>query len=532
MERFFNTEGPIKQDIHYAIAPLSRCNLNEIIGLIQRQKYFILHAPRQTGKTSFLLALMDYLNQQGTYHALYINVEVGQAWREDVAMAMQSILGELTSRAKHQLNDPFPRTIRQEILDKDGPGIAFNELLTQWSAEIEKPIVLMIDEIDSLVGDTLLSLLRQLRAGYDKRPTFFPQSIILCGVRDIRDYRIHASSEKAVITGGSAFNIKAESLRVGDFSQAETTQLYEQHTAATGQQFTPGALEQVWNLSQGQPWLVNALGNELTYKMTENRNRSIVIDEQMVEEAKERLVISRAVHIDQLVHKLEEPRIRRVIEPLLSGEDELESVEGDDVQYALDLGLIKVTDKKIAIANPIYQEVIPRELTYTTQLRINHETQWYIDEQGRLDMHKLFSAFQQFFREHSEHWIERFDYKEAGPQLLAQAFLQRIVNGGGQVHREYGQGRKRTDLLVLWSFKDEAGVEQIQRIVIELKIRYKKLEKTLDEGLKQTHGYMDRGNASEGHLLVFDRAKNKSWSEKIWVKKKHYQGKSIVVWGM
>ena len=532
MERFFNTEGPMDLEEHYTIDPLTRCNLDEILTLIRRRKYFVLHAPRQTGKTSFLLALMKYLNEQGTYHCLYINVEAAQAWREDVSMAMQSILSELTSRAKYSLNDSFPRTVWKEILETDGPGAAFNQLLTQWSVEIEKPIVLFIDEIDSLIGDTLLSVLRQLRAGYDKRPAFFPQSIILCGVRDIRDYRIHASSEKSAITGGSAFNIKAESLRVGDFDQAETTQLYQQHTDETEQQFTTDALERLWSLSQGQPWLVNALGNELTYKMVENRDRSVVIDEQMVEEAKERLVISRAVHIDQLAHKLEEVRVRRVIEPLLSGDSELESVDQDDVQYARDLGLIKATGKKIAIANPIYQEVIPRELTYTTQLKINHETHWYIDEQGRLDMHKLLSAFQQFFREHSESWLQQFDYREAGPQLLMQAFLQRIVNGGGQVHRKYGQGRKRTDLLVLWPFKDKAGVEQIQRIVIELKILYKSLEKTLDEGLKQTWDYMDRGNANEGHLIIFDRTLDKPWSEKIWVQNKTYQETSIIVWGM
>jgi len=412
-----------------------------------------------------MLALMDYLNTQGTYHSLYINTEVGQAARENVKDAMQSILYQLGMEAEGCLNDPYPLEIGNTTLNESGAFSAFNAVLTRWATQQPKPIVLMLDEVDSLIGDTLVSL--------------------LCGVRDIQDYRIHASSEKSVITGGSAFNIKAESLRVGDFDQVETTQLYQQHMDETGQQFTSGALEELWFLSQGQPWLVNALGNELTHKMKENRDRSIIIDEQMVEEAKERLVISRAVHIDQLVHKLGELRVRRVIEPLLSGDSELESVEQDDIQYARDLGLIKATGKKIAIANPIYQEVIPRELTYTTQLKINHETHWYIDEQGRLDMHKLLSAFQQFFREHSESWIEQFDYKEAGPQLLMQAFLQRIVNGGGQVHREYGQGRKRTDLLVL----------------------------------------------SEGHLIIFDRAPNKSWSEKIWVENKRYQGHSIVVWG-
>ncbi|MEM7538108.1 MAG: hypothetical protein AAF639_38425, partial [Chloroflexota bacterium] len=149
-----------------------------------------------------------------------------------------------------------------------------------------------------------------------------------------------------------------------------------------------------------------------------------------------------------------------------------------------------------------------------------------------LDMNKMLTAFQQFFREHSESWVERFDYKEAGPQLLMQAFLQRIINGGGQVHREYGQGRKRTDLLVVWPLEDDMATSVAQRVVIELKILHKSLDTTLKEGLKQTWDYMDRGNAKEGHLIIFDRSADKSWEEKIWKRVEVYEGKTIHVWGM
>ncbi|MEM7532463.1 MAG: ATP-binding protein [Chloroflexota bacterium] len=252
MERFFNTEGPVKAEKHYAIDPLKRCNLSEIIELIHREKYFILHAPRQTGKTSLMLALMDYLNDEGIYHCLYINTEVGQAARENVYDAIHAILSQLAIEAEGCLDDAYPLEIANKTLNEVGAFSALNSVLTRWSQHQTKPIVLLLDEVDSLVGDTLVSLLRQLRAGYNKRPERFPQSIILCGVRDIQDYRIHASSEKAVITGGSAFNIKAESLRVGDLDKEESLQLYKQHTNETGQQFTVDALERLWGLSQGQ----------------------------------------------------------------------------------------------------------------------------------------------------------------------------------------------------------------------------------------------------------------------------------------
>ena len=132
--------------------------------------------------------------------------------------------------------------------------------------------------------------------------------------------------------------------------------------------------------------------------------------------------------------KLEEARVRRVIEPMLSGESVYDA-SGRDIEYVRDLGLI-APDAPVRIANPIYSEVIPRELTSALQEALSQETAWYVAPDGGLEAGKLFAEFQQFFREHSEHWAGRFDYAEAGPQLILQGFLQRIVNGGGRLERE------------------------------------------------------------------------------------------------
>ncbi|MFO1428667.1 MAG: AAA-like domain-containing protein [Candidatus Competibacteraceae bacterium] len=524
--RFFNTAGPVDCERHYCLPPLERLNLKQVLALIEQQKYFILHAPRQTGKTSSLLALMKYLNAQGNYRCLYINVEAGQAAREDVAAAMRSILNQLASRARITLNDHFLDAIWVDALLKSGPHSALDEVLTQWSVQDIKPVVLFIDEIDSLIGDTLISVLRQLRAGYDKRPRHFPQSVILCGVRDVRDYRIHSASEKTIITGGSAFNIKAASLRLGDFSRPEVERLYAQHTTETGQIINSDALERIWDLTQGQPWLVNALGYETCFEMEEGQDRSQPITMEMVDDAKENLILRRETHLDQLADKLQEERVRRVIEPLLAGQGELERVPMDDIDYVRDLGLIRV-DREIRIANPIYREIIPRQLTYSTEVMTHQQAAWYVDPDGRLNMIKLLIAFQEFFREHSEHWVERFQYKKAGPQLLLQAFLQRIVNGGGRIEREYGLGRMRTDLLVIWPYP--GGV---QKVVIELKVLHKTLEQTIATGLEQTWSYLDRCGAEAGHLVIFDRTPGKPWEEKLFQREALIHDRTIQVWGM
>jgi len=524
MERFFNTAGPIKTDYHYCIPPIERFDLDEIEMLIAQGKYFVLHAPRQVGKTSYLLALAEHLNNSGKYRCLYINVEGGQASRENFSAVINEILGEIVSRARTMLDDDYPESVLDKARQSGGVSGVLSTLLTLWSEHDTKPLILFIDEIDSLVGDSLLAVLRQLRAGYDKRPNSYPQSIILCGVRDVRDYRIHSTEGKEAVTGGSAFNIRAVSLRMGDFTYDEIERLYTEHTVATGQIFEDGVTDLVWKLTSGQPWLVNALAYEVCFAIKQNRDRTRNITSKMILEAKENIILRRETHLDQLVHKLEEERVRRVIEPILSGEGEPEIIPGDDLQYAIDLGLV-TADKQLRIANEIYKEVIPRELTYTTQVTIIHDAEWYVTDDGALDMTKLLAAFQQFFREHSESWVERFEYKEAGPQLLLQAFLQRIVNGGGQIHREYGLGRRRTDLLLVWPTPSGE-----QRTVIELKIQYKSLEETESKGIEQTAWYMDRVNSNDGHLLIFNRNPNISWEEKIFTKT--VEAKKIQIWGM
>ena len=133
-------------------------------------------------------------------------------------------------------------------------------------------------------------------------------------------------------------------------------------------------------------------------------------------------------------------------------------------------------------------------------------------------MHKLLSEFTQFYRENSDVSAEEMLYKESGPHLLLMAYLQRIVNGGGRVHRELALGKGRVDLLV--EFKN-------QSIVLELKL-FHSTKKTIEEGLVQTAEYMMTKGATEGHLIIFDRSTKKSWDKKIFQKTKkvrflHYQ---------
>ncbi|CAA6804555.1 MAG: AAA-like domain-containing protein, partial [uncultured Thiotrichaceae bacterium] len=365
MQKHFNTAGPIKPANHYHIDPLHRLDWEEVQHLIESEKYFVLHAPRQTGKTSTLLAMSDALNEAGVYKSLYVNIEAAQAARNDVEGGMAVICETLAATANTYGIQPELESITHELLVQQQARGVLTTLLSRWAQMSDKPIVLMLDEVDALVGDTLISLLRQIRAGYAQRPQAFPQSIILCGVRDVRDYRIH-SKDQEIITGGSAFNIKAKSLVMGSFTQQEIHALYQQHTTETGQVFDESVFPELWEDTRGQPWLVNALGYEMTWEDREARDRSVTITLQKYLAARERLIRSRQTHLDQLTDKLREPRIHRVISALLSGASTLNGISGDDLQYVEDLGLI-VRKPQVHIANAIYQEIIPREIVAPLQ---------------------------------------------------------------------------------------------------------------------------------------------------------------------
>ena len=505
--RFFNTEGPVRPDDHYAISPLDRMDVDELLGLIRAKRYFVLHAPRQTGKTSALIALRDLLNsgKVGDFRCVHTNVEVGQVARDDTARGIRAILSRLAMRAR-LLGDDFPHEAWRAVLEASGPDDALGDLLSNWCLANPTPLVLLVDEIDSLVGDTLLSVLRQLRAGYEQRPEGFPQSVVLCGVRDIRDYRIRSSTGE-VIAGGSPFNVAAKSLRMGDFTEAETRALMAQHTEETGQRFSEKAGEAVWTQTQGQPWLVNALCAGACFEDKAGRDRSRTIEADDVYAAREELILSRRTHLDQLSHKLEEARVRRVVEPILSG-GEVQH-DGRDLEYLRDLGLI-APDSPPRMANPIYAEVVPRELGYVLQDSLDVQTAWYVDDDGRLNLTKLLTAFRTFFGEHSDHWLGRFsEYPEAAPQLILQSYLHRVVNGGGRIEREYGLGRGRTDLLVMWPREPGQPSDLWERFVVECKVLRdsdrKSLAGTVEKGVKQTLEYMEKCGAAEGHLVVIDR---------------------------
>jgi hypothetical protein len=400
----------------------------------------------------------------------------------------------------------------------------FGQYLTEWCKALPKPLVLLLDEVDALYDDVLISTLRQLRDGFQTRPRNFPQSVALVGLRDIREYRLRARADNPSIGSGSPFNVKAESFFLPVFSQEEVRGLLDQHTQDTGQVFSREVFEKLYSFSGGQPWLTNALANEIVAKMLRN-DYSREITPDMVETAKERLIEQRQTHLDSLSDKIDDPRVRPIILSIINGEAPAFDGYNDAVRYCRDLGII-TSGNPVTFANPIYREIITRIMNSIFTDSINQDiadTAWYLRPDGSLDMDKLLQAFVDFYRRHSESWIERFQYKEAGHQLLLMAFLQRIVNGGGRIEREMAVGNGRTDLAVFWR-------EQV--IPIELKMHHDQYSQS--EGLQQLARYMDKLGQRHGYLVLFEKKNSEElpWEQRIRKEIHQVDGKEIVLLGM
>jgi AAA+ ATPase superfamily predicted ATPase len=518
MARYFNVAGPCVPEKHYMLDAINR--LDMVLPLIEQEQYFVIHAARQSGKTTFLLEMKKKLNQSGKYYALYCSLENVQG-ADDAEKGISGILGCL-KRAVN--NSTFPNK-EQFALHTDTSDCmsAVVNALSDFCSLLDKPLVLFFDEADCLSGMTMLSFLRQLRNGYVTRSESpFVHSLALVGMLSINEYKLQYRSEKETLGTVSPFNISTESLTLKNFTKEEIAELYEQHTADTGQQFEPEALELAWQQTQGQPWLVNAIARESVTKILESDD-SQPVTSSIIEQAVQNIIFRRDTHIESLLARLREERLRKILQPIVLGESGKIDYSSDDFLFTRDLGLVRKNGDQLEFANPIYAEVIVRRLNMRIQEDIANDNRYqpphYINN-GRIDMELLLRDFQGFWRENGAIWEEKYEYKEAAPHLILMAFLQRIINGGGTMTREMAVGKGRLDLYVLY---EKIGYP------IELKIR--RNENTYTQGIEQIARYMESLGCQEGWLVVFDRRKNISWQKKLFVRKEPFDNKTITIIG-
>ncbi|MDR2581150.1 MAG: AAA-like domain-containing protein [Fibromonadaceae bacterium] len=522
LKKIFNIAGPCNSSEHYMLDPLRNIG-EEVMDLIDSKHYFVIHSARQSGKTTFLWDFVDKIESEGKYYALYCSLEGVQELIEP-----ERGIPAIVKSIKAALNDHnMPEGFAENADNSDITNV-LRTSLSAYCRTLDKPLIILFDEADCLANGTLITFLRQLRNGYINRPRVpFVHSLALVGMRNIRDYKASIRDDSATLGSASPFNIVKETFTLPAFTRSEISELYSQHTAETGQFFEPQAVDHIFAQTQGQPWLVNAIARESVEKIL-RKDYSKPVTAEIAEQAISNIILARGTHFDSLIERLKEERVRKVIQPLILGGEVIDKTS-DDYLYTRDLGLIRELGSAVEPANKIYAEIIIRILSQGVQDSVrsdykDYEVPRYM-KNGKIDMDFLVKDFQEFWRENSEIWIDRYkkdlyQYDEAAPHLVFQGFLQRVINGGGHVVREMALGTRRADLCVVYDG---------HKYPIELKIL--RNSRSVSEGLEQLSAYMDKCGTSEGWLVVFDRAADKSWDEKLYMRPEEHQGKRITVVG-
>jgi len=522
MEKFFNIAGPCNPAKHYMLPATAR--IPGIMRLVEREQYFAIHAARQSGKTTLLQALVDEINASGERIALYFTVESVQAYpdpHDGIFKIVECMRSDLLSHPLFGELVRDPSSLIPKLLPQP-PDLGVKLFLTMLAQKAGKPLVVLFDEVDGLTEGTAVTFLRELRNGYVTRNNIpFPASVAIVGMMDIRDMKAKVRPHSETLGSKSPFNVIAEDFTLRNFTADEVRALYAQHTAATGQVFEPEALETAMEWSGGQPWLVNALARECAEKIHDFRYDEPITAAD-IETAKEAIIRRRDTHVDSLMDRLREPRVRRIVEPVILGEQLGEvSVNDEDYRYVQDLGLLKEIKGVLVPSNRMYAEIIGRYLSRDEQTRMVQsipQTPWATAD--GLDMPGLMTAFQTFWRENSEADRRAYEYGEATPHLVLMAFLQRVTNGNGHIRREMALGSKRLDLCV------EYGGH---RYAVEVKTARNFAG---EDSYRQLVGYLDKLGLTEGWMPIFDEDKTKTWEEKIYSRNETVDGKTIHVIGL
>ena len=322
--------------------------------LVSRGDYFVVHAPRQTGKTTALQALVSEINAKGDMFALYCTLESLQN-RSDPMQTNYAIRDLVADNVEMS---PFYKAVsgapelREE---RGGIGLAVRTVLQNVCRAIDKPVVVFFDEADCLVGDALISFLRQLRDGYVNRKMIpFPKSIALVGMLDVRDYKAQIRPDGQSLGQISPFNIIAEDMLIPNFTESDIAALYAQHTAETGQRFADGVVEAVWRWTRGQPWLVNAIANDCVAKIHGNRfDETITVED--VEAAKEAIIRKNSVHLDYLFDMANSQWIKPFVDAGFQGKLDVEQRNEKAYKVLSGLGLFRDVDGMLEFTNPLYE---------------------------------------------------------------------------------------------------------------------------------------------------------------------------------
>ncbi|MBK9261914.1 MAG: ATP-binding protein [Polyangiaceae bacterium] len=485
MPRRFNTAGPNDSARHTTISARSR--VPALWEIIEQGSFFVLHAPRQMGKTTLLLDLAAAINREKTHVAAVVSLEPGASF-PGVDAAELAMLDSW----RYDFAAYLPADVPAPRWPDAPPGNRIGAALSAFAQECPRPLVLFLDGLDTLSRDVRVSVIRQIRAGKPRRPKGFPWSIGFASLRDPRELD-SAQGPSSATNPISSISLEAEVIALPPLSREQVGQLCESLSEQLTQPVLSTAMDRIFDLTQGAPFLVNSLAQRII-EFQETRKGPVTASD--VDKAREVLLERRGGLLDEVAERMRDARFKTLLEQLTAGT--LRDLSSEEGRAAVDLGIAReLPDGSVQFANPIWRLFAAKQLPTARSSLFSTDKPSWVRPDGRLDPAKLLDTFLEFWRRHGDQVFAGATYGELSPLVLT-AFLNGIVKSGGLIEREYALGRGRMDVCI------RQGGSALAMVV---KVRRDRDADPVVEGLTQVDESLARHGIEDGWLVIFDRRK-------------------------
>ncbi|MEM9213612.1 MAG: ATP-binding protein [Cyanobacteria bacterium P01_F01_bin.150] len=450
MTRRFNTVGACNPKEHYVLDAKER--LSQVKALVDQSGCFWLYGPSQTGKTTVMQLWAMELTKRGKYAALLVSAaslaglesdkwpyKAPNEWSGRSAIVEDAFLYELRAAAHRLPEDCQPPDWGYQVA-----GQRIRAALAAWANVCPRPLVLFIDDVDTLRGRSLLFLLRQLASGLNQRPQPFPQSIALMALQDlnywsgdeldVKNPDKNLAGDLFLPTPGGVFHgMRTATLELQFFSLEEVANVYQKHTNATGQLFTLEAVDRAFEVTQGQPWLVNAIAQ---YAVAQTEDP---IEPHHIESAAAHILCQSSINypfpLDHLPARLQQ--FQAILEPVLT-EKVLRRPTNQQIQMVVATGICRFDAAGgLVISNPLYRDVILRQLAMPAIASLGSIKSTWITLDGTVNVQQVWDAFVTLWQSQGDALMQTVIYESIAPYMAVMAFCHRLTAPHGVLNAAY-----------------------------------------------------------------------------------------------
>ena len=503
MKKYFNTTGTCFPDINYMVDISNK--IEEIIKLIKRNSYFVINRPRQYGKTTTLNMLENKLNKE--YLVVSITFEgIGDKVFSEEGLFSRTILDMFYDAIEFNFEEEAEKL---KSYSKNVDNLRdFSKTLTKWIKDINKEVILIIDEVDKSANNQLfLSFLGVLRSKYllmRAKKDYSFKSVILAGVHDVKTLKLKFRNEDEK-KYNSPWNIAVNFDIDMSFSSEEIEKMLLEYSNDYGLNMnTKDLSKEIYFFTSGYPFLVSRVCQIIDENFYKNEKKCWKIDD--IKMAVKYISNEKNTLNEDLMKNLENNEelyelIKRI---LLNGENVVFNSLDPIIDIGVVYGILKNKENRLEISNKIFEEIIYNYMTSKLKTETKDMTLYnfknnFITKDNGLDMEKVLIKFQSYIRENYSTVDREFIEREG--RIIFMAFLSPIINGVGFAFKEVQiSEEKRLDIVVTYNkFK----------YIIELKVWNG--EKYHKRGKKQLKEYLDIHNLNKGYLLVFNFNKKKEY---------------------